>query len=292
MLGVAGAVGGIIAAVAHRWPVIEAPRIAPAKVAEEVDAHPSLWRHLRHHYDPRSETGVALIAATGVVAAGAAGVGVLLAMVHEHVGFARWDSAFAHFGADHATAWTTRVLSGVSFWFGSTLGVVLLAAVVLTVEMRRMPARAVPLFLVVTLAGQSAMSNLVKLLVERARPDIMPLSDPAGSSFPSGHTTAAAASMAAFALLLGRGRSRRTKIVLAGIAGGIAAAVACSRVFLGVHWFTDVLAGLALGWGWFALSSIAFGGRLLRFGAPVETAEDVAHHTPAPTPAGGTSTRP
>jgi membrane-associated phospholipid phosphatase len=41
-------------------------------------------------------------------------------------------------------------------------------------------------------------------------------------------------------------------------------------VLLGVHWVTDVAAGLALGWSWFALCAIAFGGRLLHFGAPLE----------------------
>ena len=44
-------------------------------------------------------------------------------------------------------------------------------------------------------------------------------------------------------------------------------AVACSRIFLDVHWLTDTIAGLFLGWAWFAACSVAFGGRFLRFGA-------------------------
>jgi membrane-associated phospholipid phosphatase len=38
-------------------------------------------------------------------------------------------------------------------------------------------------------------------------------------------------------------------------------------VLLDVHWVSDVVAGLALGWAWFAVCAIAFGGRLLEFGA-------------------------
>jgi membrane-associated phospholipid phosphatase len=56
----------------------------------------------------------------------------------------------------------------------------------------------------------------------------------------------------------------------------VAVTVAGTRVLLGVHWLTDVLAGLAVGWAWFALWSIAFGGRLLHFGAPAELADDLA----------------
>ncbi|MDQ1378742.1 MAG: hypothetical protein QOE15_2915, partial [Acidimicrobiaceae bacterium] len=61
-------------------------------------------------------------------------------------------------------------------------------------------------------------------------------------------------------------------------------------------WLTDVLAGLALGWAWFALSSIAFGGRILRFGAPVAQAQEVAQVTdgldraaPSPSPTGAST---
>ena len=109
------------------------------------------------------------------------------------------------------------------------------------------------------------------------QPDLGPLGPLGTPSFPSGHSTAAAATYAALALVLGRDRTPRARSVLAGIAVGIAVAVAGSRVLLGVHWFSDVVAGLALGWTWFALCAVAFGGRVLWFGAPA-----VAASTPAP----------
>jgi undecaprenyl-diphosphatase len=68
--------------------------------------------------------------------------------------------------------------------------------------------------------------------------------------------------------------------VLAGSAAGIAVGVAASRVLLDLHWLTDVIAGLALGWGWFAVCAIAFGGRILRFGATAETVAAAAESEP------------
>jgi undecaprenyl-diphosphatase len=68
--------------------------------------------------------------------------------------------------------------------------------------------------------------------------------------------------------------------VLTGLAVGLAVGVAASRVLLDVHWLSDVIAGLALGWAWFAVCAIAFGGRILRFGAAAEAAARVAEATP------------
>ena len=119
------------------------------------------------------------------------------------------------------------------------------------------------------------MTNTVKQIVARARPAIDPVAATLGPSFPSGHSSTAAAFFAALALLAGRRRTARTRAALVGVAVGIAVAVACSRVMLDLHWTSDVIAGLALGWGWFAACAIAFGGWLLDFGEPVRAAAGV-----------------
>jgi membrane-associated phospholipid phosphatase len=121
----------------------------------------------------------------------------------------------------------------------------------------------------------------VKALADRLRPTFNPAAATLGPSFPSGHTATAAAFYATAALLIARGRGRRARALLAGLAAGIAVAVAATRVLLDVHWLTDVIAGLALGWAWFAVCAIAFGGRILRFGAAAETAVRVADSTAA-----------
>jgi undecaprenyl-diphosphatase len=121
--------------------------------------------------------------------------------------------------------------------------------------------------------GQFAIVNVIKWVIDRARPDLAQLTGYAGASFPSGHAAAAAATWACVALVLGRRRPRSVRALLAGSGVAIATAVAATRVFLGVHWFTDVLAGLALGWGWFAMCSLAFGGQHLHFGRTIEQAE-------------------
>ena len=184
------------------------------------------------------------------------------------------DSSVAEWGDEHAGAWTHDALTLVTY-LGETVTVTVVAIVVAAVEYARTRSRWVVLFLLAVILGDKLLTEAIKQLVDRARPEIEAVAATLGPSFPSGHTSTAAASWAAFALVAGRWWGRRAWPALAGAAVGIAVAVALSRVLLDVHWLTDVLGGLALGWAWFAACAIAFGGRLLSFGASARAAGQV-----------------
>lgn len=261
------AVGVLVFAVVLGWPraPLDAPRI-------DIASHPGAWRvvtRLRTRFDPVTETGLLLSASVGVVVFAAVTVGVLLAMVRSNRGLASYDVRISTYAARHATASSTSVLKRVNA-LGGTGVAVLGSMIVGAVEYRRRGSPHVLGFLALVVAGQFAVANTIKFLVNRTRPAIDPLSGFSSSSFPSGHATAAAAGFAAFAMLLGSGRTRAVRAGLTGAAASIAVAVAMTRVFLGVHWLTDVIGGLCVGWGWFTLCSLVYGGRRLRFGEPVK----------------------
>jgi undecaprenyl-diphosphatase len=243
--------------------------------------HPSVARVLWSRVSAIHVAEFALGAALVVVAAGSVLVGVVFWMVRTNEGLARYDLSAARWGAEHATTRSTDLLRDISL-IGGTMGSIVIALAVALFVSRRLNARSVVAFLAAVMIGQTLLTNVIKAIVDRVRPDIDRLTGFSGASFPSGHAATAAATLAAVAMLLGTSRSRAGRAVLMGIAGGIAVAVAESRVFLGVHWLTDVIAGLILGWAWFAVVSIAFGGRLLRFAEPVEAAERVVEEALVP----------
>jgi membrane-associated phospholipid phosphatase len=269
-------VPGVAAAlIAYRWPqaALTAPKLSVETVKQEARQHRRFVAFTRSRLDPASATGLLLSAAVLVFVVGTALVAILLVMIHTNSGFARFDSSVSLFGAHHATALSTRFLRFYT-QLGGALVIVPLALIVAIVETIRQRTVTVFAFLTVVVGGQFLVANIIKALVDRARPDFDQLTGFSGSSFPSGHAVAAAACLAAFALVIGRRRSLKVRAVLAGLAVGLATGIACCRVMLGVHWLTDVLGGLALGWAWFALCSIAFGGYQLRFGAPAKVAEE------------------
>jgi undecaprenyl-diphosphatase len=101
------------------------------------------------------------------------------------------------------------------------------------------------------LLGGALMADVIKLLVARPRPPVEHLQAVHGYSFPSGHATQAGAFWVSLLLALRPLLERRSAWAPA-VAGCvlIVAAVGCSRVVLGVHYPSDVLAGALLGGGW------------------------------------------
>jgi membrane-associated phospholipid phosphatase len=253
---------------------------ASSAVGETVAHHRRLRRFVSDRLDPRLLTGLALSTALLLVVGGGLVLAVLAYLVRSNPQLRHIDNGVARWGHDHAGPVSTHGLDVVT-QLGSVWVVIGLAALVAVVESIRAPSRWIVPFLVVVLAGEEVLTTAVKDLAHRARPVLNPVAATLGPSFPSGHSATAAAFYAAAALLLARRRSARWRSLLAGVAVGIAVGVAASRVLLDVHWLSDVVAGVALGWAWFAVSSIAFGGRLLRYAAPaekvVQTADEAAH---------------
>lgn len=271
----AGAI--VVGFLAWRLPNVEigAPRAAPVSIRREVRAHPGLAAFLRSRVDPAAATGLALTLALTLVLGGAIAIGALLVMVQHNAGIAHYDLSAARWGGTNATSGSTQFLRNVSL-LGGTPVMIAVAVIVAIEEYARTRTAAIFGFMTLVVVGQVVVTNVTKVLVDRSRPNIDRLTGFSGASFPSGHAATAAATFGAAALLISRGRSRRARALLAAGAAGIAVGVATTRVLLGVHWLTDVLAGLAIGWAWFAIASIAFGGRVLAFGRPVAVAAQAA----------------
>ena len=274
----------VVAGVALALSLSRAVELDPVDPASEeraasraIQRRPRLRRFLVERLDREAAGGLLLTVAFAVAFGTAFVVGLVFDMVDENTGLARLDVSVARWGADRTGSTATDVMHWLTNLGGTIVVIPVLALTALYVHLRH-GTREVWLFVAVVGIGQLLINNLLKLIVDRERPQVDQLVTAAGSSFPSGHSCAAAATWAAVALLLGRSRSRTVRTALAAGAFLIAVLVATSRAMLGVHWLTDVTAGLALGWGWFLLVAIVFGGRAQRLG-------DVATEDPEGVPA-------
>jgi undecaprenyl-diphosphatase len=124
--------------------------------------------------------------------------------------------------------------------------------------------------LAVTAAGVIGLTVVFKAALGRARPPLAQAVAAAdGYGFPSGHAAAAAAVCGAAAWLCSvRMRSWRGRVAVWAAAAMLAALVGISRVYLGVHWVSDVIGGWIFGIWWMAVvvSGWAIFGRLTRAG--------------------------
>jgi membrane-associated phospholipid phosphatase len=141
------------------------------------------------------------------------------------------------------------------------------------------------IWLVVTVFGGAAIGFALKVIVGRARPVLPdPLSTAPGMSFPSGHALGASIGCCLLLLIALRFLPRGGRIAAVIAAGLIVGSVGLARVVLGVHFLSDVLAGITLGIGWVAVTTWAYVAWRRETGQPVERPGDVGtpEHPVAP----------
>jgi len=134
---------------------------------------------------------------------------------------------------------------------GSTALVILLSGVALLVLLVMRDRRGA-LQLLLASSGAGFMTFITKNMIERVRPaDVSQLIVVSGFSYPSGHSVSASAIYLTIAIIGCRYvQLARTRATLVLAAFAVSVLVAASRVYLGVHYATDVLSGLSLGVAW------------------------------------------
>ena len=128
--------------------------------------------------------------------------------------------------------------------------------------------RHLALYVLAAVASGALVSTLLKMGFDRSRPDLVPHGQIVyTSSFPSGHSMLSAIVYLTLGALLASSQMNfRLRAYLIGVAVFLTVFVGVSRVYLGVHWPTDVLAGWAAGAAW-ALFCWAVAEKLRRRGA-------------------------
>jgi membrane-associated phospholipid phosphatase len=164
----------------------------------------------------------------------------------------RWDVSFARWLSEHRGSALLDVFRAITVVGSPAFALALATVVCLVLYRRRRLVDAA--FLPVVLGGAELLNLVLKVAFHRPRPAIgfVHLDT---YSFPSGHAMISTAMYGAFAFLLwGRLDSRHAKTLVLAATSLVVTLICFSRLYLGVHFLSDVLAGVAGGATWLALS--------------------------------------
>jgi len=228
--------------------------------------------HSARRHDRRRVALGALLTFAGVLALVAL-VGVLVRTGGATDGSNAMDAHVLEWMLDRRSAGLTTSMRALTTLGGSLVLVPLtVVAVVALATARRVR---LACYLATVVGGASLLSSTTKTIVGRPRPPVgVHLAGAAGSAFPSGHATQAAATFVAVAIVVGVvATSRVVRVVLGVVLAAIVVGVGLSRLYLGVHWASDVVGGWLAGTAWALGAARAF--RPLR---PLRT--DAARRSP------------
>ena len=254
LVAVLWALGALVRfAFGYGWPRILALR---ARIVRYAHANPGvLSGELLSFFDPQRPESPALFLAAATLIGGAWLFLGVLEDVLSNDPLVQLDRTIYVLLQGLRTAWADQAMVAITELGGAagTLGVI--AAVALVIALRR-HWRTLGYWL-----GAAAFAEgliwVLKDTVGRARPTEL-YSGHEQFSFPSGHAALAIVVYGFLAFLLARGKSAAARMAISLLAGLAIALIAFSRLYLGAHWFSDVVASLAFGLAWVALLAIAY----------------------------------
>ena len=204
----------------------------------------------------RTAVGVFLIAGGLVAIAGTWAFAIMAQYVEKGATQAFDERVMAYMGA-HRVAWIERSLIEITA-LGTGLVVIVLVAVAATFLWLTRHKYSAALLLTSTIGGL-ILNNILKLMFDRERPQMFEwLAHASSSSFPSGHAMSSAIVYATIGYLAARLQRRRWARWLTLLLAFCMIVLICvSRLYLGVHYPSDVAAGLVLGLAWAAFCMAA-----------------------------------
>jgi membrane-associated phospholipid phosphatase len=221
-------------------------RVAPAETQREPRRHD--WRHVV----------LGTLLAFAVPLAVGSLIGALIRGLGGSDGSNAIDTSVLHWMIARRSDDLTSIVRGLTMLGGSLVLVPLTVfGVVVLASLRRVWLAG---YLATVVIGASLLSSTTKALVGRPRPPVaVRAAGVGGSAFPSGHATQAAATYVALAIIAWVMVASPTLRKLLGIVlAVIATSVGLSRLYLGVHWFSDVVAGWLVGTAWAVGAARAF----------------------------------
>jgi membrane-associated phospholipid phosphatase len=258
LIGALGSDGRLVAAVLVGAALLLAGGVAVLVrllgwIASVVEAAPTRWTAALRRIPGSQLFGLRVLVGLGASLGGAAAFIEIAEQVVGREDLARIDGGLAECLAAHATTASTSLWMFITQW-GSlpVLGTIALAVTILLLALRQ---RSSAVAWVAALAGGFLLNLLLKELFQRPRPPGAAgiLQEPSWS-FPSGHAMMSLVAYGMIAYLIANATFRRA-LQLSGVfvASLMAVAIGISRLYLGVHYLTDVLAGYACGVLWLAV---------------------------------------
>jgi membrane-associated phospholipid phosphatase len=167
----------------------------------------------------------------------------------------RADAAVFHLLQSLRTVWADHVMVAITELGSGAVTIGVTVAALLWLGWRR--AWRAALYCVAAVGSAGLFTLVMKVTLHRQRP-VEVYSGWDAFSFPSGHTSVNAALYALLAMFVAREVGPRWRAPVVMVAALFVSAIAFSRLYLGAHWISDVVAGLAFGIAWAALLSISY----------------------------------